>query len=155
MTTSQTAYFYHQLADRHFPDLLSPKPVEWPFTSSDEIVVGPSGRLFAYSHSFWELKTYDFWLQMYGADQWGDILRTYPYTQYDPEKHPHGGPEYSISNATGHMTAPRHATFSVNFQLEGLPPGVRIRAVTSHLEGKINRSKSGAWGLTMVTDSAS
>ena len=151
-TTSVTGYFYHQDADRHFPDTLGPQPVEYPFTVSDELIVGPSGKVFAYSHSFWDVKTYDFWLQIFGADQWGDLVETHPWTQYDPSKQPHWGAAAGALGMTGRLTAPHSATFPVNFQLDGLVPGVRVRAITTHLEGRTNRSHSGAWGVSIVTD---
>lgn len=143
-----TAYFYHQQGDRHFPATVNAQPVLANHAYSDEVTVGSSGRLYAVTHSFWQVATYDFWLQMFVDGHWVDIPETYPWTQYAPGARPP-----APHNGTGQDYArPAGPTWAVSFQLVHLPAGTKVRAITTHLESTAPNAVDAAWGATIVTD---
>lgn len=136
--------FHHQGGDRHYTGA---KKVIAPFTTGVPVTVGPSGNVIAFSHSFWQLKSYDFWLQIESGridgayeDTWVDLIGlTSPYMRFDPLEF------------KGDFV-PRGGKASKVYKISGLPPGARIRVATSHLDGDRHRGKTGAWGATLMAD---
>lgn len=113
-------------------------PVKAPHAVSATVLTDDTGRMVAASHSFKDLKQYDFWLQIQLGAFWVDLPETFPYTLFDP------------SDVKGH-NVPQGATAHKVYRLTRLPRNTPVRAITTRLEGTKNGRKSGSWGVSITT----
>lgn len=135
--SSITNYFYHQNSPKP-SDLTPAQPVTWKFAFSTPLTIGHSGKLIAVSHSFRDVKRYDFWLQAEVDGHWIDMPETGPFLLYQP---------FEVKG--DHV--PRNATAPKMFRFTDLPEGLNVRAITTRIEGTKNKKKSGVWGVSMTT----
>lgn len=131
-----TDFFHHQLGPSH--PLGTPNIPVTGKVFSRPVTIAPGGNLLAMSHTFHDLVSYDFWLQIRVDAGWIDLLETVPYERFKPR-------EYKGKHV------PRGAMASKIYRLSGLPAGVEVRAASSHLETYKNRLPGG-WGVTLATD---
>ena len=137
---SITTYFRHQhaAANADASNAHTFVPVKGPVAVSASVNTDDTGRLVAASHSFRDLKSYDFWLQIQIHGNWVDIPETFPFARFTPT-------EVKGDHIPGGATAPKMYRFT------DLPKATPIRAITTHLEGTKNGSKSGSWGVSITT----